>query len=236
MGIVGYTRIVMTQAHRFILLLAVTTIFALSTAVQPAVSSGDETPTESVKRTISKLMRILGNQELNEPDRAEERLQQIERALSEHISPADMAKQSLGIPWNELNAAEQQEFTGLFMRFLAKSLAAWTLEQDPFADGGATETSVAPVTFLAEDRNDRLSEVRTRMRSYKVDTMVNFHLVNRSGRWRVYDITVDHTSIAGNYRSQFASFMNLLSFSDLEDKIKRILPILKLLELLGSPR
>jgi phospholipid transport system substrate-binding protein len=225
----------MARSSRFTLFLAATTILVFGTAAEPAFSFSDETPTESVKRTISKLMRILGNQELNEPDRTEERLRQLERALSEHVSPAEMAKQSLGTPWNELNAAEQREFTELFMRFLAKSLAAWTLEQDPFADG-ATELSGAHVTFLAEDRKDRLSEVRTRLRSYKVDTFVDFHLVNQAGQWRVYDVTVDHTSIAGNYRSQFASLMNLLSLSDLENTIKRILPILKLLELLGSPR
>ena len=208
--------------------------FSLITMTGTAVASTEQTPTDSVKTTISELILILGNQELNDPGRAEERRRQIELTLRDRISYEDMAKRSLGTPWAELTETERQEFMELFIQFLAKSLAGWKFEQGRFGNS-LNEYAGDLVTYISEQREDRFSEVKTRLRSHKVDTQLDFRLVNHSGHWRVYDIVVDHVSIAGNYRSQFASIIRLISLSELEEKIKKTMPILKLFEMI-TPR
>jgi len=204
-------------------------VFALLVLTDSAVASTQPTPTESVKSTISDLIRILDNQELYQPGRSEERRRHIEQTLRHWVSYEEMAKRSLGVAWTELNEIERQEFVDLFIQFLAKSLASWKFERDPVANS-IHEYSDELVTYLSEHRADSVSEVRTRLRSHKVDTLLDFRLVNQSGKWRVYDVVIDRVSLANNYRAQFASIIRLISFSELETKIKKTVPILKLFE------
>jgi phospholipid transport system substrate-binding protein len=194
-----------------------------------ALAASEHGPTASVKNALSELIRILDNQDLNHPGRVEERRLQIERMLRSHVSYEEMARRSLGRPWANLNEAEQREFADLFVRFLANSVSGWKMErerspQDP------NEAHDELVTYLSERYLGGHSEVRTRLRSLKVDTSVDFRLVNQAGTWRVYDVVVDHVSIAGNYRSQFSSILRLFSLAELESKIMTIVPILKLFE------
>ena len=200
----------------------------LTTAPALAV---EQTPTDSVKSTIGELIQILGNQDLNDPGRSEERRRQIEHMLRDRVSYQDMARRSLGRPWADLSEAERQEFVELFIQFLAKSLSGWKLDSDPQGNR-IREYADELVTYVAEHRDERFSEVKTKLRSLKVDTQVDFLLVNHSGHWRVYDVVVDHVSIAGNYRSQFANISRLISLSELEDQIKKTMPILKLFEIM----
>src|SRR6185503_4273239 len=103
-----------------------------------------------------------------------------------HVSFDEMARRSLGHPWSELTAIEQQVFTDLFIQFLAKSVARWKFE-DPWY-GRVEDYSGQLVTYLSERSEGRFSEVSTRIRSFKADTRIDFRLVNQSGDWRVYDI------------------------------------------------
>jgi len=199
-----------------------------------SAATPEQTPTDSVKLTVSELIQILGDQNLNDPNRSEERRRLIERTLRDKISYEDMAKRSLGSAWSELTETEREEFVDLFVQFLARSLASWRFERDVY---GKTINDYAGdlITYMSEERKDRFSEVKTKLRSHKVDTRLDFRLVNDDGQWRVYDVVVDHVSIAGNYRSQFANIIRLISFSELEDKIKKMMPILKLFEII-TPR
>lgn len=200
----------------------------------PSSAASEQSPTDSVKTTVAELIQILGNQDLNDPSRSDERRLQIERALRDRISYEDMARRSLGRAWTDLTEAEREEFVDLFVQFLARSLASWRFERDLY---GKTINDYAGelIMYLSEEREDRFSEVKTKLRSHKVDTRLDFRMVNDAGQWRVYDVVVDHVSLAGNYRSQFANIIRLISLSELEEKIKKTIPILKLFELV-TPR
>jgi len=214
--------------------LAVVAAFITVMPAGTALAASEQSPTDSVKSTFSELIDILGNQELNDPGRAEERRRQIEQILRDKVSYEEMARRSLGSAWAELSEMERQEFVELFIQFLAQSLAKWKFERDLY---GKTikDYSGNLVTYLSEQREDRLSEVRTKLRSNKLDTRLDFRLVNRGGQWRVYDVVVDDVSIAGNYRSQFANIIRLISLFDLEESIKKTIPLLKLFEMV-TPR
>ena len=209
-------------------------LFTLLVLTGTAGAATEPTPTDSVKNTISELIQILDNQDLYQPGRAEERRRQIERTLRSRVSYEAMAKHSLGGAWTDLNEAERQEFGERFIQFLAKSLAGWTFERDPSANS-LQDLSHEMVIYLSEYREDSFSEVRTKFRSPKVDTLLDFRLVHQSGHWRVYDVVIDRVSIANNYRAQFNNIIRLFSYVDLENEIKKTVPILKLFEKI-SPR
>lgn len=202
---------------------------ALLLSAGESSASVELTPTDSVKKTVSELIEILDDQKLNLPDQFEERRRRIERTLKTRINCEEMAARSLGTPWAELTQKEQHEFVDLFVQFLSKSLAAWKFERGPF-DESMVANSDEMVTYLSEQQQKGFSEVRTKVRSQKVDTLLDFRLVKHSGNWRVYDIVIDKVSLDDNYRAQFKSVTRYISYAGLENKIHKLLPILKLFE------
>ena len=180
-------------------------------------------PTESVKHTINDVLRILGNEALNQPGRSEERRQQIEQVIRRRVSYAHMARQALGVPWTRLSDLERQEFVGLFVALLRDTVAN---QIDQYYD--------EQVFYLVERRDGNFAEVRTNLIGPKVDTLLEFRLENHSGEWLVYDVDVDHASIVSNYRSQFTCIIRDLSYAGLVEKMKKNGGLVKTFETVAS--
>ena len=203
------------------------TVLAMILMSGRSFAGQETTPTDSVKSTITDLVRVLVNQDMNHPGRSADRLNEIERALRSHVSFDEMARRSLGHPWRELSDIEQQVFANLFIQSLSRSVAGWRFE-DPIY-GRLGDPSSQLVTYLSERSEGRFSEVATRIRGMKVDTQLDFRLVNQSGDWRIYDVVADYVSVSDNYRSQFANILRMFSFDELSTTIKKT-PLLQLLE------
>jgi len=195
--------------------------------VGPVMAVSPKTPTESVKSTITDLVRVLVDQEMYQPTRSSDRLREIERALRSHVSFEEMARRSLGRPWSDLTEMEQHAFSDLFIQFLARSVSGWRFDNPLYAR--FHEYSDQFVIYQSERSEGKFSEVRTRLRSLKADTQLDFRLVNQSGDWRVYDVVADYVSVSDNYRAQFANILRLFTFGELEGALNEN-PLLPLLE------
>jgi phospholipid transport system substrate-binding protein len=77
--------------------------------------SAEQTPTESVKRTIDNVIQILNTDALKQPSRSVERRQKIEDVVRQRVSYEDMARLALGKPWIALTDNERHEFIDLFV-------------------------------------------------------------------------------------------------------------------------
>ena len=190
--------------------LVLTAMFALLTLVAATPAKIAQTATASVENMITELIRVLDNQELQQPGRSEERRQEIERIVRQRVNYEEMAKRSLGASWSELNERERQEFVDLFVQLLRDSFA-----------GRINKHSDEHVVFLSEHREEGFAEVKTRITGSKVDTPVDFRLVNQFGDWLVYDVVIDSASIVSNYRAQFARIIRDNSYVGLVTKMKR---------------
>ena len=167
-------------------------------------------PTESVKSTITDLLFILGNEELKQPGRSEERRQQIEQVVRHRVNYGHMAQRALGTPWAGLDGTEREEFVRLFVQLLRDTCAN---KIDEYYD--------EQVFYLGEQRQGRFGEVRTNLVSSKVDTSLNFRLENHSGNWLVYDVVIDGASIVSNYRTQFSRIIQENSYAGLLERMKQ---------------
>ena len=187
-----------------------TVMLALLMLVWAAPAKTMQTATASVKSTITELIQVLDSEELKKPDRSEERRREIEHVVRQRVSYEEMAKRSLGAPWSELNEGERQEFVGLFVQLL----------RDAFA-GRINEHSDEQVIYIGEQREENFAEVKTRLTGRKVDTPLDFRLVNQSGDWFVYDVVIDSASIVSNYHAQFTSIIRDGSYAGLVTKMKQ---------------
>lgn len=175
--------------------------------------------TDAVKGTITELLRILDEPTMKQPERSEARRQAIEHIIMQRVSYEEMAKRSLGTPWAELPETDRREFVELFVQLL----------RDNFA-GRISEHSAAAVSYLGEQQEAQFAEVKTHLKSPKIDTRVDFRLFLQSGEWLVYDAVVDGASIVSNYRAQFTSIIRDVSYVGLVKKMKQNAVAVKLFE------
>jgi phospholipid transport system substrate-binding protein len=189
----------------------------------PAVSA-EQTPTESVTRTIDDVIQILNDDALKQRNRAGERRQKIERVVRQRVSYEDMAQRALGRPWIKLTNNEQEEFVGLFVQLL----------RDMFA-GRIDDYTDEQVLYLSEQQEENYAEVRTRLVGQKVDTVLDFRLSDKSGQWSVYDVVIDGASIVGNYHAQFTRIIRDHAYAGLVKRMKEQTLVVKAFETTTAP-
>ena len=186
--------------------------------------SAEQTPTESVKRTIDNVIQILNTDALKQPSRSVERRQKIEDVVRQRVSYEDMARIALGVPWIALTDTERQEFVDLFAQLLRDMFAG---KIDTMAD--------AQVLYLSERREQGFAEVRTTLVGQKIDTLLDFRLVDKFGQWFVYDVIIDDASIISNYHAQFISIIRDHSYAGLVKMMKEKALVVKAFETTTAP-
>ena len=191
-------------------------------SLTPANATGPEqAPTEAVKGTVTELLYIL--KELKDPSRSEARRWEIEQVIRRRVHYEDMAKRSLGTSWGQMNDIARQEYVGLFVQLLRDALA-----------NRMVEYSGERISYLSERRESGFAEVKTRLVGDKVDTFIDFRLMNQNGHWLVYDAVMDGSSLVGSYHAQFANIIREASCAQLMERIKEKTLIVKLFERSGS--
>lgn len=203
-------RTIQKLAH-LLLLFGVIAGSAFGSSVLAATSSDriESSATEAVKGTIDDLIRVLDNETLKQPERAEERRRAIEGIIKQRVDYEEMAKRALGATWSKVSYRDQREFVGLFVQLLRDSFAS-----------RITDRSDEQVVFLGELRNGAFTEVKAQVKGRKIDTPVDFRLIRRAHEWQVYDVVIDGASIVSNYRSQFTSIIRDVSYGGLVKKMK----------------
>jgi phospholipid transport system substrate-binding protein len=168
------------------------------------------TPTESVKRTIDEVLRILDDQEMQRPARLMERRKLLEKVIAARFDYREMAKRTLPTRWKTLTEAEQKEFVELFQSFLSASYA-------DKIEGYAGEQ----VHYQAERLEGDYAEVRTKLVSEKTEIPIDYRLMSKSDGWFVYDVIADGVSLVKNYRSQFDKIIRESGYPELVEDLRK---------------
>ncbi len=179
-----------------------------------AVSQGSESPTEAVRGTVSRVISILEDPALKNPAKLMPRRRMLEEVIASRFDYAEMSKRALAAYWAPLTEGERVEFVELFKSFLsdryAEKIEGYSGEQ---------------VLYLSERMEGTYAEVRTELRSDKVEIPMDYRLFLKEGRWHAYDIIVDGVSLVKNYRSQFQKIIRESSYQELVNKLReRTLP------------
>ncbi len=186
---------------------ALAVVIALTVGATPAAAGA---ATDSVRDTINEVIRILENQELKKPERADERRRLLEKVIGARFNYEEMAKRTLGAHWAKLSDAERREFVGLFTSLLTNT----------YADK-ITGYSGEQVHYLNERLEGEYAEVRTKVVSGKAEIPLDYRLLNQSRDWRVYDVIVDGVSLVNNYRGQFMKILRSSSYADLIEQLRK---------------
>lgn len=185
-------------------------ILAVVLLIGDALVIAAETPTDAVRTTFEKVVRVLKDEDLKQPGRRQERLNRLEQAIGERISYWELSKRSLGPKWKELSEKERQEFVGLFAQLL----------RDVYADRIFQYTD-EQVEYLSERLDGDYAEVKTNLRGSKVNVPVSYRMINQAAVWKVYDVVVDGISTVSNYRGQFTKILQTSSYETLLERLRK---------------
>jgi len=193
----------------FCRVIVVCVLMVMVVVVMP-VPSDAGTPTAAMKATIDEVLRIVRDNELKQPEKADARRRMLETVVDVRFDYTEMSRRALGAPWNQLTDQQKQEFVGLFRTVLTNS----------YADRIETYSGEG-VEYLHERTEKEYAEVRTKVLSGKTEIPLDYRLINKADDWRVYDVVVDNVSLVNNYRGQFAKILRTSSYADLIDQLRK---------------
>jgi phospholipid transport system substrate-binding protein len=199
------------NSHRR-LVLAISMV-ALATGAHPAAAlpkAADQTaPLDLVKATVSRVLAIVQAPRVIAND-GRQRRAEIRRAAQGLFDFREMARLTLAQHWKDRSAPEQEEFVQLFTELLERSYLT-TIEN----------YAGEKITFQGESISGPYAQVRSRITTdRRMETSIEYRLLERDARWAVYDVVLDGVSLVSNYRSQFNSIIRTSSFADLLTKLR----------------
>jgi len=163
------------------------------------------TPTDDVKGTIDKVLKIVTDPNLKPQAKTKERRAEIRRTVGERFNFGEMARRSLATHWRDRTAQEQQEFVNLFTELLERS---YVDKIENFSD--------EKILYLGEQIDGDAATVKTKVVTKKsIEIPIDYRLLNRAGKWEVYDVIIEGVSLINNYRVQFNKIIRTKSYPEL---------------------
>jgi len=191
---------------RKLILLAITFLLCMPAfAVQARASVTDE-----VKKTVDEVVRIVSDPKLSQPQMERERRAQLKKAIGAIFDYGEMAQRSMGRHWKDRTPAEKKEFVSLFETLLENSYA-----------GKIESYHNEKIVYLKETVEGNYAEVRSKVITPKRDEYsLDYRLLDKNGKWWVYDVVIEGVSLVSNYRGQFSRIIANQGYPALVKKLR----------------
>ena len=175
--------------------------------VTPALAG---VPTETVRDYTDAVVRVLEDPTLQADDRRAERRAAVRKIAIDIFDIQETARRALGHHWQQRTPQEREEFVQLFADLLERTYIS---KIDLF--GGER------LKFTDEKVDGEHAVVRAKIISKEgTEVPVEARMLNRTGRWQIYDIVIENISLVGNYRSQFDRIIRSSSYAELAKRLR----------------
>ena len=154
-------------------------------------------PTDTLKPALDRLTAVLSDASLKGDAHKTERRAKIMNTIKEVFNFREMSRRVLGPTWNEIGAAEQDNFTTQMTKLLENvyigQLEGYSGEQ---------------IQYVGERVQGERAQVSTQIEYQGKAVPLSYIMNNSDGRWMVYDINIEGVSLIRNYMEQFRSILN----------------------------
>lgn len=179
------------------------------------------TPRQVVQSAVDRVVAILDGTEANRDrtQRGEGRVPssdgsrtELRRVAIDLFDFDEMARRTLSRHWASRSRTEQAEFVTLFMDLLERSYV-----------GRIESYAGEKIVFIGETLDGGYAYVRSKIVSprRRQDTLVDYRLHMREGRWKVYDVLIDGVSFVSTYRAEFNRIIRTSSYNGLVDALRQ---------------
>jgi phospholipid transport system substrate-binding protein len=182
--------------------------FSFLSGAVPALAA--PTVTDQVKQVVDQVVKIVSDPELKKPAKEPQRRQQLKQTIASIFDYGEMAQRSLATHWKNRTPAEKKEFTSLFATLLENSYA-----------GKIESYHNEKIVYLGETVDGQYADVKSKVIAPKGDEYsLDYRLMNKGGKWLVYDVVIEGVSLVSNYRGQFNRIINSQGYPELVKKLK----------------
>jgi phospholipid transport system substrate-binding protein len=167
--------------------------------------AGGAGPRDVVQTAVTRV--VVAMQE--DPGRLQARTE-IRKAAASLFDFEEMARRTLTRHWTGRAPEEQAEFVRLFTDLLERSyigrIESWSGEK---------------IVYTSESVDGAFASVRSKIITRRAEVALEYRLLQRDGRWRVYDVLMDGVSFVSTYRSEFDRIIQQSSWDGLMDKLRK---------------
>ena len=175
-----------------------------------AVASPVTGPREAVESAIVRVLSVIQDGEVNGKAVAD-RPAEVRRIARELFDYDEMTRRTLSRHWSQRTADEQAEFVALFSDLLERSYVS---RIEAYAG--------EKITFVGESIDGGFATVRSKVTTARrSETILDYRMHVREGRWRVYDVLIDGVSFVSTYRSQFDRVIQAESYGSLVERLRK---------------
>ena len=173
--------------------------------------------TDNLKLVVDKVLTLLKDPAYAAPEKKAERTRLIHETASGTFDWEEMARRTLGPHWRDITPEQQKQFIEIFVDFLERTYIS---KIELFLQESKDFTA-KNISYLQETiEQERYALVETKILLNDKELPLNYKLINKSGRWVVYDLTIEGVGLVANYRTQFNDILANGSFKTLIDKLK----------------
>ena len=182
--------------------IGVLTLSLILPAGAPSVAWAD-VPTQQLRGSIDKVLRLVGDPATKRESPRERRMA-LRKIADEIFDWEETAKRSLGMHWRQRTPAERDEFVRLFADLLERSY----MTKIELYDG-------EKIGYTGDTIDGDQAIVRTKLvNKHGGEMAVNYRMVRREERWKVYDVEIEGVSLVANYRTQFNSLLRRSTYPE----------------------
>ncbi|HEY7520243.1 MAG TPA: ABC transporter substrate-binding protein [Methylomirabilota bacterium] len=167
--------------------------------------AGSAGPREVVQMAVNRVVASMQEDPTREQARVE-----IRKAAASLFDFEEMARRTLTRHWAARAPQERAEFVRLFTDLLERSyigrIESWSGEK---------------ILYTSETVDGSFASVRSKIITRRAEVAIEYRLLQRDGRWRVYDVLMDGVSFVSTYRSEFERIIQQSSWSGLMDKLRK---------------
>jgi phospholipid transport system substrate-binding protein len=175
-----------------------------------AVASPVMGPREAVESAIVRVLSVIQDGEVNGKAVAD-RPAEVRRIARELFDYDEMTRRTLSRHWSQRTADEQAEFVALFSDLLERSYV-----------GRIEAYAGEKITFVGESIDGTFATVRSKVVTQRrSETVLDYRMHVREGRWRVYDVLIDGVSFVSTYRGQFDRVIQAESYGSLVERLRK---------------
>lgn len=185
----------------------------VASAVAAPVAGPREVVQAAVGRVIAAIQRTPVDADTVQAQRQarQQRRLEVRRVAAELFDFDEIARRALSRHWTSRSAEEQAEFTRLFTDLLERSYL-----------GRIEAYSGERIIYLGEVVDGSFATVRSKVITRRrVETPLDYQLHLRDGRWKVYDVLIDHVSFVATYRTEFARVIQRESYAALVERLHK---------------
>lgn len=167
-------------------------------------------PTDQLKSSIDKVIKILEHPALKAEGKVEERRMALRKVANDAFDFTEIAKRALGRHWQGRTPQEREEFVQLFEDRLEHTY----LPKIELYSG-------EKVRYGREEQEGDFATVSTKITTKQgQEVPVDYRMLRQGDRWLAYDIVVEGVSLISNYRTQFNTIIQRSSYAELVKKMK----------------